>query len=468
MKRMIYCLISALALAGCDLIDIFLPEPETPVLELSESEFILSSESGEFWVNITYTGEYDVVIQTDGDEEWIYETDTKAVGGVLNFHVDANEGYDDRYAVIEVSVSPELKKTIRVTQKQKDALMLSDGRYEIGKAGGDFSVDVMANVQVSVSVDDDASSWLDCVQSKGLSSEVFHFSVSPNDGRGVRSGKITFTGGELSEEVMVYQIGEPVLVLSDDLVNLTDKGETFSIDVTSNVPYEVVMPECDWITRMPSVKSMVTGTVEFSVKPNESYDFRESVIVIRGTDCDLSESVKVVQSQKDAIVAGRSVVEVDAGSGTFKLIVGSNVDYKVSVDSDWVSLIQTKAFVEKELEFSYDANTDPVAREALVTLTDGVLTQRVKIIQEASLKEYALSVTHEKSVFALPVFKGTITSGMIYWGDGSSDKYLEGLTHRYDNQSAATVDIVLQGGNDEHTVRFDDIVGITEIDLSGM
>ena len=465
MKRMIFILMSVLMAAGCNLTGVF--QPETPMLELSENEFILPSGSGEVSVDITYVGEYEVVIDTDGDP-WIHQVATKATEGVLTFRVDANEGYDDRHAMIEVSVSPELKRFIRVTQKQKDALMLSKERYEIAKEGGEFSVEVMANVEESVSVDEEASSWLTCVQSKGLSSETFHFKVLPNEGRSTRSGKIVFTGGDLREEVTVYQIGVPVLVLSDDLVNLTDKDESFSIDVTANVPYEVVMPEADWITHVPSVKSMVTGTVEFAVKPNETYDAREAVIVIRGTDSELTESVKVVQSQKDAIVAGKSIIEVGVESGTFVLTVGSNVDYEVSVDSDWLRQVQTKAFVEEDLEFSFDANRDPVAREAVITLTDGVLTQNVKVVQEARLEEYVLRVTHENAVFTMPSFKGTVTSGMIYWGDGLSEEYSENLVHDYGRKSEMTVEIVLQGGDDDHRVRFENITGITEIDLSGM
>ena len=192
MKRMIFILMSVLMAAGCNLISVFLPE--TPMLELSENEFILPSGNGEILVDITYVGEYEIVIDTDGDP-WIHEVATKATEGTLTFSIDANEGYDDRHAMIEVSVSPELKEIIRVTQKQKDALMLSKERYEIAKDGGEFSVDVMTNVEVNVSVDEEASSWLTCVQSKGLSSETFHFRVLPNDGRSTRSGKVAFTGG---------------------------------------------------------------------------------------------------------------------------------------------------------------------------------------------------------------------------------------------------------------------------------
>ena len=97
-----------------------------------------------------------------------------------------------------------------------------------------------------------------------------------------------------------------------------------------------------------------------------------------------------------------------------------------------------------------------------------MLTQNVKVVQEARLEEYVLRVTHENAVFTMPSFKGTVTSGMIYWGDGSSEEYSDNLVHDYGRKSEVTVEIVLQGGDDDHRVSFENITGITEIDLSGM
>ena len=46
---------------------------------------------------------------------------------------------------------------------------------------------------------------------------------------------------------------------------------------------------------------------------------------------------------------------------------------------------------------------------------------------------------------------------------------MKNLVHNYYNVGASmTVEIVFQGGEDEHIVKFNDIIGIKEIDLSGM
>ena len=46
---------------------------------------------------------------------------------------------------------------------------------------------------------------------------------------------------------------------------------------------------------------------------------------------------------------------------------------------------------------------------------------------------------------------------------------MKNLVHNYyDAGYSKTVEIILQGGEDEHIVKFNDIIGIKEIDLSGM
>ncbi|MBQ3612877.1 MAG: BACON domain-containing protein [Bacteroidales bacterium] len=469
MKRsFIVSVVLSLFMTGCSLIEMILPEVD--VLKLSETEFVIPSKGGEFFLDITYTGEYTLNIETDGDA-WLHEIATRATNtdeGILRFRVDANKGYDDRHARIEVSVSPKVRKYINVTQKQKDALMLSKDIYELDEKGGSLNIEVQANVDVAVEIDPAASEWLSQVETKALVSKNFGFRIDPYEGSGTRSGKIFFTSGDIKEEVTVYQNGGPELVLGSNLVNLTSEEGVFTVDVTTNVEYEVVMPEADWLSYVPTTRGAVTGSLEFKVKENLTYDSREAVIMIKGMDCNLSETVRVVQSQKDAIVPGVSSVELESGSGTFSLTLGSNVDYDLSIDADWLSHVQTKAFVEKELQFAYEANEAPDDREAVITFVYGDIIQKVKVVQSALLKDYVLKVIHTNRTFRLPEFTGTLKSGTVDWGDGSQEGYSAGLGHDYGTGSEVTVEMDFNAGAGEHLVKFDDIEGIVEIDLSGM
>lgn len=86
----------------------------------------------------------------------------------------------------------------------------------------------------------------------------------------------------------------------------------------------------------------------------------------------------------------------------------------------------------------------------------------------ALLKDYVLGVTHMNRIFRLPEFTGTLKSGTVNWGDGSQEGYSAGLEHDYGTESEVTVEMNFNAGAGEHLVKFDDIEGIVEIDLSGM
>lgn len=55
MKRsFIVSVVLSLFMTGCSLIEMILPEVD--VLKLSETEFVIPSKGGEFFLDITYTG----------------------------------------------------------------------------------------------------------------------------------------------------------------------------------------------------------------------------------------------------------------------------------------------------------------------------------------------------------------------------------------------------------------------------
>ena len=79
----------------------------------------------------------------------------------LTINVTANEDYDERSASIIIACD-DIRRTIVVTQKQHDALLLSPGRVEMPCTGGRFTIEVKANIDYKETVPDDYS-WLHAV-----------------------------------------------------------------------------------------------------------------------------------------------------------------------------------------------------------------------------------------------------------------------------------------------------------------
>lgn len=471
-RRYLVLFICALMACACEDFSLFngenviedssVTEPEKEILELSETEKVLSSEKQDFIVEVTASDEFE--FKVDDEASWI---SVEEVASRLVVSVDANEEYDDRYAAVTVSMGG-LSEVLRITQKQKDAVILASDRYEVGKDGGLVRVSLRTNVPVDVTISDDAASWISLNETKGLQDKEIELVVAPSEEPDVRAGEVVITGEEETVSVIIYQAGEPVLVLGEDEFAVTSEGGVVNVEISTNLDYDVTVPRNDWITYEPLTRAIVTGTHKFYVAANESYDARECEIVFASWDGSIVQKVRIVQMQKDAIVLNETAVEIEGRAGTFSLTLASNVDYDVEIDAGWLALSQTKAMVEEELAFAYEANESLEARTAVISFTSGELRQQVTVIQAPFTISYVLGVTHVNQSFRVPFLSGNILEAAVYWGDGSNEEYASGLTHDYVTAEQVRTEVHMEGGEVAPSVSFEDIIGIVEIDLSGM
>lgn len=436
--------------------------PET-VLKLGVTEKVLSDERQEFVVEVVSSGDFKV----DEDIPWLSVRADAKDASKLIVSVDENEEYEDRYGTVTVSLE-ELSEVIRITQKQKKAIILAADRYETGREGGLIRVALKTNVSVEVSISDDAGSWISLNETKGLQDKEIEFVVAPSEEPDVRCGEIVIAGEGETAHLSIYQAGEPVLVLGDDEFTVSSQGGVVKVELSTNVEYDIIMPQADWIAYEPSTRAIVTGTETFNVAANESYDARECEIGFAGRDGGIVQKVRVVQMQKDAVVLADTSVEVDGAAGAFSLTLASNVDYDVEIDAGWLALSQTRAMVEEELTFAYEANETLEVRTAVISFISEAVRQQVTVTQNPLTAVYVLGITHVNQSFSLPYLSGSMLEAAVYWGDGSSEKYSPGAVHDYVTAGEVRSEIHIEGGKVAPSVSFEDMVGIVELDFSGM
>ena len=153
---------------------------------------------------------------------------------------------------------------------------------------GTFTVGVNSNVEFTVSVPSDVT-WLRYVDTKAVeqpapAKKTVTFEIDLNEADAMRQARVSFldTAGEVLKIFTViqkagggieFEIGTP----SDASV----AGDIITLDVTSNVPFDVV-PEVDWIT----VNSKTQTSIELSVAPNGTTEARDGVVNFfrEGTD----------------------------------------------------------------------------------------------------------------------------------------------------------------------------------------
>ncbi len=258
---------------------------------------VISSEGGA--VNITFTSSqaWTASIVNDRADEWISLSTTNGMAGtsVLSITTKTNDTYDERSATITIK-SGTVSKNIIVTQKQKDALLVSSEKIEMDVEGGEVQVEVKANVDFSVETDVD---WISHISTRSLKTSNLVFTVTENEDTQKREGHITVKSGMLLETVTVYQAAStPTIIISQNEYTIGSDGGDIKVEVSSNVDVSVTLPKNGWISES-STRSMSTNTYVFTVSKNEGYDSRSAEILFTNKENNLSEKVVITQMQRD-------------------------------------------------------------------------------------------------------------------------------------------------------------------------
>lgn len=341
-------------------------------------------------------------------DDWIKVYPNQGEGsGIVSLSVEENDTYEERSATLMIE-SEGLGRTIRITQKQNEAILVSSNRVEVGVEGENFTLEVRHNIEYFVKIDIDCASWISTPDTKSLVTDKVSFAVSRNTGIERREGKIRFVTSAGEEVVTVYQAGEePSIVLSKAEYEVSDKGTVFSVDVASNVDVDYSISS-DWITPI-TTKTMSTDKYTFEVKPNFELEARIGEISFYNRESGLQEIVRVYQVQKDAIILARSSYQIDNQGGNIVVAVGHNVDYTYEINAAWISRAGTKSYTTENLEFIIEANTGYDNREGKIIFTsaDKSITQEVKVYQSqtdaviVSAKEFNVSDAGETISFEI-------------------------------------------------------------------
>ena len=346
------------------------PVPEAPSIEFeggTDLKPVISAEGGTCTLTFTASADWSVSVNAvTRAVDWLSISPTQGGAGTVTLQVSAqpNETYDERNAAVLLTCGS-AKQTITVTQKQKDALLVSSNKVEMDAIGGTFSIELQSNVSVTYEIEESAKDWP--VES-------------------ARQAVITLRGNDLTEQVTVYQAGSvPAILLSQKEYTVPSDGETIQVELKSNTSYKVVMPDVPWITEA-STRSFSAYTHYFTVAANEDYDARTAEIYFVDEENGLQEKVIVTQVQKDAIVLAENEYTVDAAGGRLELAVKANVDFTTDIDAGWIRLVETRGLAERALIFEVDGNNADESRKATVTLKADGFSQVITVVQRGKFQ----------------------------------------------------------------------------------
>ena len=254
-------------------------------------------------------------------------------------------------------------------------------KLEFPPAGGSLSVPFMATAAWSARVDCD---WCTVDPSSGEPSAETSVTVTamPNITEQQRTCTVTVSCGEVKRYIAVSQQPSPApdpdkFYISPSAVDLGPDGGTFSVTVTSTLPYHISSVP-DWIT-----ESGVTGNVHsFKAGKNESPDDRSGVIVFC-SDEGVCLPCNITQAGNGPYIAlSPIVVEFSGEAGSEKVSVTSNEDWTLSSDSEWCKIDPVMGSGNATVTVSVEENEEVTTRNCMIAVsTASGIQKELKVVQ---------------------------------------------------------------------------------------
>ena len=221
-------------------------EGEKPAIVLTKNEISVSSDAST--IDIDVKSNVDVQVQIPSGAGWITHSQTKAMStNTYSFDIQANEEYDQRSATITfINEQNGLSESVTITQKHKNALLVSNSIMEVDAVGGNITVEVKHNVDFEYKIGSEASDWIKAVQTKGLSTTELNFNIYENVGYTSRTGHIIVYGNGLSDTVTVKQKEkftiDPDAIPHDEIWYTTSTNRTIDPKKVSQIYTNITMP----------------------------------------------------------------------------------------------------------------------------------------------------------------------------------------------------------------------------------
>ena len=284
MKRIALFIAIAIAAIACKPEEQIVPEV---TVHTDEATLVIPTEGGDVQIAFDANVEWTASLKEATAADWCTITPSAGEAGSTSLKVIALENTTNDNRVVTVVITAQTaKKEVKVTQLQKDALVLSGEKtFEVAADGGQVKFAVNHNIAVEAKADAD---WLVQAATRAMQTSEFTFGVAANTGA-ARTAKITVTAGDLKEELTVNQAAwAPVFEVApaeDQWIAV--EGGSVSITVDANVEYTVTTDENDWLT-----VTNEGGVYTFTAAANEGFDYRSTGVYVTPKDEAYVESAK--------------------------------------------------------------------------------------------------------------------------------------------------------------------------------
>ena len=322
-----------------------------------------------------------------GEVPWCKVSTMKGTNGMnITFTTQENASVDERNATYTF-VCGQASAKLTIIQKQRDALTITSSKIEVPARGKTITIEVQSNIQFDYEIADKDRDWILPEETRAMQTTYLTFKVQPNENVSRREGAIIIKSEKVSETVNIYQNGEtPSIILTQSDYAVSNEGETIKVEVSSNVDYQIKMPDVDWIIENKT-RSMSTHTHYYTITPNGTPDNRNAQILFINQENSLQQIVNIIQGQQNEIIVSTTDYYIGNSASIVKVDIQSNINYSVEIPemTDWISLVETRALQSSTVSLNISENTSGSRRVGKITLvnTDAHKEVELTIVQSA-------------------------------------------------------------------------------------
>lgn len=217
------------------------------------------------------------------------------------------------------------------------------------------------------------STWCKTDATNGNGDKTIIVTADPYSETEDQNTNLTIKAGDKTKVLTVTQKHGDAIILTKDKFDVPKEGDNITIEVKSNIEYQVSIPSKfqSWIKQAVKSKAITTKNFSFTISANEAFDKREGYIVFSGNS--LKDTVYVYQAQKNQLILTENTYNIPAEWKDITVELKTNVDYDVTIPNDavtWLFQVTTRAIRTDQLKFHIDYNKGANNRSAKVVIKD--------------------------------------------------------------------------------------------------
>lgn len=292
------------------------------------------TEGGVAEVKFTATSDWNVQQYNTNHYSWASITPTSGGPGENTVYVTVlkNETNDHRDFSFLIKTGADSKE-VRVFQKQKDALTVTDNKFEFDAFGGQFEIEVIANIDYEYEISENATEWITPVATKGLESTKVIFNVAMNKNiTDDRQATVKIKSGNFEEVITVDQTKfVPEWELSAPDVWIGNDGGECEFTFKSNQEFEVIAPDVDWVKM-----TEVDGVYHFEIAPSTEFDVRVAYVNLIGEIEGADSYVTIYQTGRANKVWSKNLLDYEGYDPSLKVRLAKYGDYVLLANTNKV------------------------------------------------------------------------------------------------------------------------------------